>query len=184
MTIENTEIQGCYLIRPHVHIDERGYFYEAFNLQKYQQLFPECPQFVQDNEAYSVYGVIRGLHMQQGNFPQAKLVKATQGCILDIAVDIRIKSPTYGKHVAIELSSENKSQLYIPHGCLHGYAVLSQEALVAYKCDNYYHPQSEYGIRFDDPQFGINWQIKEADRIISKKDLSLSYFDMSDTPKL
>lgn len=179
MEVTETEIANCYIINPIVHKDNRGYFMESFNTLRYQSLIPNCPEFNQDNEAYSDYGVIRGLHMQQGSYPQAKLVRAIKGSILDVVVDLRKESPTYCKFISIILNDENKKQLLVPHGCLHGYSVLSRYALVSYKCDNYYHPPSEFAIRYDDPTFQINWLIPEEEQILSDKDKALPYFKTS-----
>lgn len=129
--------------------------------------------FVQDNESRSVYGVLRGLHYQRGEFAQAKLVRVVSGAVLDVAVDLRKGSPTFGRHVAVELSGENKRQFFVPRGFAHGFAVLSDEVLFQYKCDNYYAPGHEGGIRFDDPSLGIDWRIPEANRVLSEKDLKL-----------
>ena len=153
----------------HAHIDERGYFVETYNQNDFKAEGLDMV-FVQDNQSKSSYGVVRGLHCQTGEHAQAKLVRVLHGRVLDVAVDIRPGSPTFGKHVAVELSDENQRQLFIPRGFLHGFSVLSDTAVFAYKCDNLYHPESEFGIRFDDPEIGIDWKVP-ADKIItSEKD--------------
>ena len=169
MKIIKTDIEGVVIIEPRVFVDERGYFFESFSHQKFIEGVTNT-NFVQDNESHSVYGVVRGLHFQRDPFAQAKLVRAIKGLILDVAVDIRKDSPTFGKHVTVELSDENKRQLFIPRGFAHGLAVLSQEAIVSYKCDNYYDPQSEGSILWSDPQLNIDWKLNANDIILSAKD--------------
>jgi len=169
MDIIKTEIEGVVILQPHVFQDARGYFFESFSAREFEEKVCRTT-FVQDNESYSSYGVVRGLHFQKPPFSQAKLVRVIRGTVLDVAVDLRRSSPTYGQHVAVELSGENRRQLFIPRGFAHGYAVLSEEALFQYKCDNYYAPQSEGGIVWNDPALQIDWQIP-ADRIVlSEKD--------------
>lgn len=169
MNFIKTEIDGVYIIEPRLFEDSRGYFFESYNSQEFARNGIPT-QFVQDNQSKSSYGVIRGLHCQLGKHAQAKLVRVLQGNVLDVAVDIRPDSPTFGKHVAVELSDENQRQLFIPRGFLHGFAVLSETAVFAYKVDNFYCKEAEFGIRYDDPEIGINWQIP-ADKIItSEKD--------------
>ena len=169
MKITKTDIEGVLILEPEVFGDTRGYFFESFSQQRFdEQVAPV--RFVQDNESKSVYGVLRGLHFQRGTAVQAKLVRVVAGRVLDIAVDIRRGSPTFGRHVAAELSGENKRQLFIPRGFAHGFAVLSQEALFQYKCDNYYAPGSEGGIAWDDPALGIDWRLPAADVLLSEKD--------------
>lgn len=169
MNFIKTEIDGVYIIEPRLFEDSRGYFFESYNSQEFARNGIPT-QFVQDNQSKSSYGVIRGLHCQLGEHAQAKLVRVLQGKVLDVAVDIRSDSPTFGKHVAVELSDENQRQLFIPRGFLHGFAVLSETAVFAYKVDNFYCKEAEFGIRYDDPEIGINWQIP-ADKIItSEKD--------------
>lgn len=169
MKVTKTDIEGVVIIEPRLFADERGYFFESFSERDFAERV--CPvHFVQDNEAKSSYGVIRGLHFQQQPHAQSKLVRATRGRILDIAVDIRKSSPTFGKYVAVELSAENHRQLFIPRGFAHGYAVLSEEAIVEYKCDNFYAPQSEGGILWSDTELGIDWQIAADKIILSEKD--------------
>lgn len=164
-----TPLRGAVILVPDVHEDARGYFMESYS----QELFDRSVgpvRFVQDNESRSLYGVVRGLHFQRGRFAQAKLVRVVSGRVLDVAVDIRRGSPTFGRHVAVELSGENRRQLFIPRGFAHGFAVLSDEALFQYKCDNPYAPQSEGGIAWNDPAIGIDWRLP-ADAIrLSDKD--------------
>lgn len=174
MTIKETEIQDCFLIQPQIFGDERGYFFESYNEAKFNQETGLNVRFVQDNQSFSTYGVIRGLHIQTGEFAQAKLVRVVQGRVLDVAVDARKDSPTFGKIVYAELSAENQLQLFIPRGCLHGFSVLSENAIFQYKCDNFYHKPSESGVIFNDKSLNINWKIEEAKTSISEKDLELS----------
>lgn len=169
MKVFSTDIEGVVIIEPRVFEDERGYFFESFSERDFAEQV--CPvHFVQDNEVKSKYGVVRGLHFQRPPHSQAKLVRAAKGHILDIAVDIRHNSPTYGKHIAVELSEKNHRQLFIPRGFAHGYAVLSEEAVIEYKCDNYYAPQSEGGILWCDTDLDIDWQIAADKVILSEKD--------------
>lgn len=172
MTFEPTPIEGLIICRPKVWPDARGYFFESFSERELAQALGREVQFVQDNESRSAYGVIRGLHFQTGEAAQAKLVRCTLGRVLDVAVDLRPDSPTRGRHFAIELSDQNHLQLFIPRGFAHGFSVLSPEAVLQYKCDNYYCPQAESGINLADPALAIDWQIPPAQRIISPKDLS------------
>lgn len=167
--IIKTKLEGVIILRPQVFGDARGYFFESYNQKTFDQMVRPV-SFVQDNESSSSYGVVRGLHFQRGKAAQAKLVRAVQGRVLDVAVDIRRGSPTFGQHVAVELSDENKLQLFIPRGFAHGFAVLSPQAVFGYKCDNFYAPQSDAGIAFDDPALDIDWQIPAGDRILSEKD--------------
>lgn len=169
MNFIKTEIDGVVIVEPRVFEDARGYFFESYNEAEFVAN-GIANKFVQDNQSKSSYGVVRGLHCQLGEHAQAKLVRVLQGKVLDVAVDIRPESPTFGKHVAVELSAENKRQLFIPRGFLHGFSVLSEEAVFAYKCDNLYCKDAEFGIRFDDPEIGIDWKVP-ADKIItSEKD--------------
>lgn len=176
MNIKETFIPGCYIFEPRVFEDERGYFFESFNEKIFQGITGLDLNFVQDNQSFSTYGVIRALHAQAGEHAQAKLVRVLQGEVLDVAVDARKDSPTYGKHFALELSAENKLQLLIPRGCLHGFVVLSDNAEFFYKCDNYYHKESERGVIYNDPDLSIDWKIPADKRIISKKDAVLPLF--------
>lgn len=169
MQISKTAIDGVVIIEPQVFEDERGYFFESYNQVKMEEAGLHYT-FIQDNQSKSSYGVVRGIHFQKGEYAQAKLVRVLEGTVLDVAVDLRKDSPTFGKYVAVELSAENKKQLLIPRGFGHGFAVLSKMAVFAYKCDNVYHKASEGGIRFDDSDIGIDWQINPQDVILSEKD--------------
>jgi dTDP-4-dehydrorhamnose 3,5-epimerase len=177
MEIETTNIKDCYILKPKVFKDDRGYFMESFNSKTFKEKTKLNIIFVQDNESNSSYGVIRGLHAQQGINAQSKLVRVLKGKVIDVVVDFRQDSETYLQHLAIELSDENKIQLFVPRGCLHGFSVISDTATFFYKCDNYYNKKSETGIRFDDPKFNINWKIPTEKTIISEKDLDLPYFN-------
>lgn len=170
MELISTTIPDVLLLRPRCFRDERGYFMESFNEETFRRVTGLSTRFVQDNEAYSRRGVVRGLHYQLAPHAQAKLVRVVSGRVLDVAVDIRKNSPTFGRYVAVELSAENGLQLYIPEGFAHGYAVLSDEAVFHYKCSDYYHPEAEAGIAFDDPQLAIAWPISQAEMILSEKD--------------
>ena len=170
MEVIKTEIDGPVILKPRVFEDARGYFFESFSKREFDELV-EKTEFVQDNESRSSRGVVRGLHFQKPPYTQAKLVRCTRGKVLDVAVDLRKNSPTYGKHVAVELSEENHLQFYIPKGFAHGFSVLSDVAVFQYKCDNYYAPQSEGGISINDEELGIDWKIPVEERILSEKDL-------------
>ena len=165
-----TEIDGVWIIQPKVFNDARGYFFEAWKKEEFEQHVGRV-DFIQDNESKSSYGVLRGLHYQKGDFSQAKLVRVIKGRVVDVAVDIRRNSPTFGKHVMVELSDANKRQFFIPRGFAHGFLVLSDEAVFTYKVDNPYAPQSEASIRFDDPDLAIQWPIDANDVLTSAKDL-------------
>lgn len=169
MKFIKTDIDGIFIIEPTVFEDDRGYFFESYNEAEFIKN-GITNRFVQDNQSKSSYGVIRGLHCQLGEYSQAKLVRVLQGKVLDVAVDIRKGSPTFGKHVAVELSAENKRQLFIPRHFLHGFSVLSEDAIVAYKCDNLYCKEAEFGIRYDDPEIGIDWKVSIDKIITSEKD--------------
>lgn len=175
MEILKTAIEGIVIIEPKIFRDARGYFFESFSMREFNEKVAPVT-FVQDNESYSSYGVIRGLHFQKPPYTQAKLVRVIKGAVLDIAVDIRKGSPTYGQHVAVELTAENHRQLFIPHGFAHGFSVLSEEVLFQYKCDNYYAPQSEGGILWNDPCLGIDWRIPAEKAILSEKDFKHPLF--------
>ena len=166
-----TEIEGVYIIEPRVFNDARGYFFEAWKQEEFNEKIGEV-NFIQDNESKSSYGVLRGLHYQKGCLSQAKLVRVIKGKVLDVAVDIRKSSPTFGKHVMVELSEENKRQFFIPRGFAHGFLVLSDEAIFTYKVDNPYAPQAEAGIRWNDPEIAIEWPIDPAQVLTSEKDLN------------
>ena len=168
--VSTCEIEGLKVIEPTVHGDERGYFSETFKLAEFQSHVGEV-NFVQDNESFSTHGVLRGLHFQQGEWSQAKLVRVSQGTVLDVVVDLRKDSPTWGKHVAVELSAESGRQLFIPRGFAHGFVVLSDAAQFQYKVDNPYAPQSEATLRFDEPTLGIDWRISPDEMLLSAKDL-------------
>ena len=170
MKVIQTKIEGCWLIKPKVYQDSRGYFYESFQKERFEQATQLSFNPIQDNEAYSTYGVIRGLHFQKEPFAQAKLVRALKGMILDVVVDLRKNRKTHGAVVTAELSQENKEQLFVPKGCAHGYAVLSPEAVVFYKTDAYYHTQTEGGILYNELGLNIDWRIPEKDKILSEKD--------------
>lgn len=169
MRVIETDIEGVVIIEPEVFGDSRGYFMESFSQRAFDREVAPV-RFVQDNRSYSRYGVVRGLHYQKEPYSQSKLVSCVVGRVLDVAVDIREGSPTYGKHVAVELSAENRRQLFIPKGFAHGFAVLSEEALFEYKCDEFYHPEAECGIAWDDPTIGIDWRLPKEDIILSPKD--------------
>ena len=169
------DIAGLVIVEPTVFEDSRGYFFESYNESQFKQAGITA-DFVQDNQSRSSYGVIRGLHYQQPPHAQAKLVRVLHGAILDVAVDIRKSSPTYGQHFTIELSAENKKQLYLPEGFAHGFSVLSDIAVVLYKCNAFYNKSSEGGILYNDPQLNIDWRIKESEAIISDKDAQLPLF--------
>ncbi|MBO7636173.1 MAG: dTDP-4-dehydrorhamnose 3,5-epimerase [Paludibacteraceae bacterium] len=169
MIFTEQEIKGVWVIEPKVFNDSRGYFMEAFKQNEFEEHVGKV-NFIQDNESKSSYGVLRGLHYQKGEHSQAKLVRVIKGEVLDVAIDIRKSSPTFGKHVAVLLSEENKKQLFIPRGFAHGFVVLSQEAIFTYKVDNLYAPQSDAGIMYNDPEIGIQWPIKESEMLLSEKD--------------
>lgn len=165
-----TKLKGCYILEPVVFSDERGYFFESYQVDKLEAILGFKPDFVQDNESESRYGVVRGLHMQSGAYAQAKLVRVIAGSVVDIAVDVRPNSPTYGEYIAVELSAENKKQLFIPKGFLHGFSVLSETAVFFYKCDNGYHKESEAGVHPLDSHLAIDWQIPLDKMLLSVKD--------------
>ncbi len=169
MTVIDTEIDGVKIIEPRIFTDARGYFFESFSQREFEEKVCRTT-FVQDNESRSVAGVVRGLHFQKPPFTQSKLVRVIRGAVLDVAVDIRRGSPTFGRHVAVELTADNHRQFFVPRGFAHGFAVLSDEAVFQYKCDNYYAPQSEGAIAWDDPALGIDWRVPKENRILSEKD--------------
>jgi len=170
MKVIETAIDGVYIIEPKIFGDERGYFFESYSQRDFATQVCNTI-FVQDNQSKSCYGVLRGLHYQLPPFSQSKLVRVVSGCVLDVAVDIRKGSPTFGQHVSVELSGENHRQFFIPRGFAHGFVVLSQEAVFQYKCDHFYAPQSEGAIAFDDPDLCIDWRIPTDQLILSEKDL-------------
>jgi len=173
MKVTETKLKGCFMIEPKLFKDSRGYFFESFNQHRFNELIGKNIDFVQDNESFSSKGVLRGLHFQAGEYAQAKLVRVVKGSVLDVVVDIRKDSPTFSKHFSIELSEKNKTQLFIPRGFAHGFIVLSDTAVFAYKCDNFYNKASEQGLRYDDPSLGIDWKLPKHEFIVSDKDLVL-----------
>jgi dTDP-4-dehydrorhamnose 3,5-epimerase len=173
MKFIRTEIPEVIIVEPKVFADERGYFMETFRKDKFEEFVGFEVPFCQDNESKSAKGVLRGLHYQLPPYAQSKLVRVIKGKVLDVAVDIRKGSPTFGKYVAVELSEENKRQLFIPRGFAHGFVVLEDETIFAYKVDSYYAPEYDRGIRFDDPDIGIEWPLPKEELILSQKDLSL-----------
>lgn len=178
MKVMHTEIEGLVIIEPTVLGDERGYFFESFRENKF--LEEVCnTHFVQDNEAKSNYGVLRGLHFQKGKYAQAKLVRVVKGSVLDVAVDLRKNSPTFSKHVAIELNEDNKRQLFVPRGFAHGYVVLNDNTIFNYKCDNYYAPEQEGGVYWADESLNIDWKIAPSNLIISQKDEILPFLEQT-----
>jgi dTDP-4-dehydrorhamnose 3,5-epimerase len=174
MEVRDTGIEGLLVLEPRVFQDTRGYFFESYHREEMKDHGIDL-DFIQDNQSRSTHGVIRGLHFQIEPHAQTKLVRVTEGSIYDVAVDLRRGSPSYGQWYGVELSAENFLQLLIPKGFAHGFSVLSDHATLYYKCDDYYHPQSEFGIRFDDPDLGIDWKIDPGKSIISEKDRNLPY---------
>ncbi|MBQ7773920.1 MAG: dTDP-4-dehydrorhamnose 3,5-epimerase [Bacteroidales bacterium] len=170
MEVIKTDIEGVVIIEPRVFKDARGYFFESFSQREFQEKVRPI-NFVQDNESMSSYGVMRGLHFQRPPYAQSKLVRCVKGKVLDVAVDIRKGSPTYGKYVAVELSEENHRQFFIPRGFAHGFAVLSETAVFQYKCDNFYAPEADGGISIQDDSLGIDWQIPAESAVLSEKDM-------------
>ena len=181
MEVIKTEIEGVYIIEPKVFKDARGYFFESFSQRDFEAQVGKV-NFVQDNESMSSYGVMRGLHFQRPPFTQSKLVRCVKGAVLDVAVDIRKGSPTYGKHVAVELTEDNHRQFFIPHGFAHGFAVLSETAIFQYKCDNFYAPQADGGISILDQSLGIDWRIPTDKAILSDKDTKHPLLKDFETP--
>ncbi|MCL6293426.1 dTDP-4-dehydrorhamnose 3,5-epimerase [Jejuia spongiicola] len=170
MKITETKIRGCFIFEPKVFNDKRGYFLESYNKEIFKDIIGNDIKFVQDNESFSSRGVLRGLHYQKGEHAQAKLVRVVKGKVLDVVVDLRKESPTFGEHVTVELTEENKKQLYVPRGFAHGFVVLSDTAIFSYKCDNFYNKESERGIIYNDKDLKIDWRLDEEDIIISEKD--------------
>ncbi len=173
MNAIKTELKGCFILEPKVFQDYRGYFFESFNQQLINKLTNTSTNFVQDNESFSTKGVLRGLHYQIGEHAQAKLVRVVKGKVLDVAVDVRKDSGTFGKYISVELSEDNKRQLFVPRGFAHGFIVLSETAIFSYKCDNFYNKESEGGIIFNDSTLDINWQLPENEFLVSEKDILL-----------
>ena len=181
MKFIKTIIPGVFILEPSVFGDHRGYFLESFNLEKFEENVCSI-KFVQDNESKSTKGVLRGLHFQKPPFDQTKLVRCIDGVVMDVVVDIRKGSPTYGKHMTVKLSGENKRQLFIPKGFAHGFSVLSETAVFAYKVDNTYAPEYDSGIRYDDKELNIDWGLTEEEAQLSVKDENLSFFKDLDSP--
>lgn len=181
MNVIKTDIEGVVILEPRVFTDPRGYFFESYS-KKFFDREVRVVDFVQDNESCSSRGVMRGLHFQRPPYAQAKLVRCVRGSVVDVAVDIRRGSPTYGKHVACLLSEENKRQFFIPRGFAHGFAVLSDVAVFQYKCDNYYHPEADGGLSILDPTIGIDWGIDLKDAILSEKDMRHPLFNDFESP--
>jgi len=176
MVVEETYLKGCYVITPKLFKDERGYFLETFNEKEFSEKTGIQTKFVQDNLSKSSKGVLRGLHFQEGNSAQAKLVQVIEGKVLDVCVDLRMDSPTFGKHFSIFLDGLNKKQLYVPRGFAHGFIVLKNNTIFSYKCDNYYNKASESGVKFNDKTLNIDWGFPEKDIIVSEKDNDLLTF--------
>lgn len=181
MKFIKTEIPDVFIIEPSIFGDNRGYFLESFNLEKFEENVCKI-KFVQDNESKSSKGVLRGLHFQKPPFNQAKLVRCVEGSVMDVAVDIRKGSPTYGKHVAVELTGDNKRQLFVPRGFAHGFSVLSETAVFAYKVDNTYAPEYDSGIRWNDKDLDIDWGLDESEVQLSEKDKNLTFFSDLNSP--
>jgi dTDP-4-dehydrorhamnose 3,5-epimerase len=173
MIVKETKLKGCFIFEPKVFEDKRGYFVESYNQKIFNQLTGNNISFVQDNESFSSKGVLRGLHYQIGEYAQAKLVRVISGKVLDVAVDVRKESPTFGQSISVVLSEENKKQFFVPRGFAHGFVVLSDTALFSYKCDNFYNKESEGGILYSDRTLNINWGLPADQLIISEKDLIL-----------
>ncbi|TVZ16169.1 dTDP-4-dehydrorhamnose 3,5-epimerase [Maribacter sp. MAR_2009_72] len=173
MTFTETKLKGCFILQPRVFSDNRGYFFESFNEKTFSEGVGESVKFVQDNQSFSTYGIVRGIHYQVGHNAQAKLVRVLSGSVLDVAVDLRENSATFGQHIAVELSAENKKQLFIPRGFGHGFSVLSETAEFFYKCDNFYNKESEGGIVYNDENLQIDWKIGSSKIKVSEKDLVL-----------
>lgn len=176
MEVKETGLEGCLVVKPNVFEDDRGYFFESFNQQSFEKHTGFFNNFVQDNQSMSTYGVVRGLHAQFGEYAQAKLVRVLSGEVLDVVVDARPESPTFGKHFSVKLSAVNKLQLYVPRGFLHGFSVLSETAEFFYKCDNFYNKTAEVGVFYNDPALNIDWMIPVEKQVVSEKDLLLGSF--------
>jgi len=176
MKVTETKLKGCFIIEPKVFGDHRGYFFESFNKNQFAKMTGVDVDFVQDNQSYSNRGVLRGLHFQKGEFAQAKLVRVIKGKVLDVVVDLRSDSETYGEHISMELSDQNHVQLFVPKGFAHGFSVLEDQTIFSYKCDNYYNKESEGGIMYNDPSLNIDWQLEESEIQLSAKDAELKSF--------
>ena len=182
MNIVKTDIEGVFIVEPRVFGDARGYFFESYNAREFKEKTGVDVVFVQDNESMSSYGVLRGLHFQNPPYTQSKLVRVVKGRVLDVAVDIRKGSPTYGRHVAVELSEENHRQFFIPKGFAHGFSVLSEKAVFQYKCDEFYAPQSEGALMWNDPDLAIDWRIPGEKVLLSEKDRNHPRLKEFDSP--
>ena len=177
MKITETKLEGCFVIEPKVHKDKRGYFIESFNQNNFNKIFGLEIEFVQDNESMSSRGVLRGLHYQTNEFAQAKLVRVIKGKVLDVVVDLRKNSKTFGAHISVELTEENKKQVYVPRGFAHGFLVLQDNTIFSYKCDNYYNKASESGLIYNDFTLAIDWSLPDEELILSEKDKELQTFE-------
>lgn len=177
MTIEETKLKGCFIISPRIITDARGYFFESFNKKKFEELTGISINFIQDNQSKSSKGVLRGLHYQTGSFEQAKLVRTVKGSILDVCVDLRKKSKTYGKHFSIILDDKKQKQLFVPRGFAHGFLALENDTIINYKCDNFYNRESEKGIAFNDKTLNIDWKMESTKLLLSEKDKQLPKFE-------
>jgi dTDP-4-dehydrorhamnose 3,5-epimerase len=180
MTITTTPLEGCLILTPRIFNDDRGYFFESYNAQKFNAAIGYHVNFVQDNQSFSTKGVLRGLHLQQGEHAQSKLVRVTKGEVLDVAVDLRKSSSTFGQQFSVLLTDENHKQFFIPRGFAHGFVVLSDEAVFQYKCDNYYNKASEGGLHYADPSLGIDWGLPASELLVSDKDKELPF--LKDAP--
>src|SRR5690606_957737 len=179
MIAKQTKLKGCFILEPTIFEDNRGYFFESFNQNTFNKLIGKEVNFIQDNESFSLKGTLRGLHYQNAEHAQSKLVRVIKGTVLDVAVDIRKDSSTFGEYISIELSEENKKQLFIPRGFAHGFIVLSETAIFSYKCDNFYNKESEGGIIYNDDSLKIDWKLNIKEFIISEKDLLLPNLEIS-----
>ncbi|HPF97191.1 MAG TPA: dTDP-4-dehydrorhamnose 3,5-epimerase [Mangrovimonas sp.] len=176
MQVEETFLKGCYVVTPKVYRDERGYFFESFNKTYFEEQTGLAVSFVQDNQSLSSKGVLRGLHFQEGDYAQAKLVRVVKGKVLDVCVDLRKESKTFGQHFSIVLDDKEHKQLYIPKGFAHGFLVLEDQTIFSYKCDDFYHKESERGIIYNDPDIGISWDLPTNELILSERDRKLPTF--------
>ncbi len=178
MKVIKSQIEGVFIIEPRVFEDSRGLFFESFNRRDLEAIAITRYPFVQDNHSISKKGVLRGLHYQEGKYAQAKIVRVTRGAVQDVVVDIRKKSPTYGKCFSLVLRAEERNMIYVPRGCAHGFLALEDQTEFLYKCDNYYTPEAERGIRYDDPEINIQWMLDEGELLISEKDRNLPYLSI------